>query len=225
MREIDLGIWMPIYVRIAAELNLNVEADREATLLMDRLMAEKEDKTDELELLIKGERVNVLGNGPSLPRNLEKIDGIVIAADAAALVYKRVTGKEPDLIVTDLDGPLEILKMSSLKIVHAHGDNMDKLRKFVPFMRELVATTQVEPRGKVHNFGGFTDGDRAVFISMMAGARSVILIGMDFNSVTEYDVLAGKDIKRKKKKLEIAKRLIEMAREMGCPVISENNRV
>ncbi|MGB9630529.1 MAG: 6-hydroxymethylpterin diphosphokinase MptE-like protein [Candidatus Methanodesulfokora sp.] len=224
MREIDLGIWMPVYMSIAAELGLDIEADRKATALMDKLMAEKEDKVEELELLIKGERVNVLGNGPSLPEHLEKIDGIVIAADAAASVYKRVTGKEPDLIVTDLDGPPEIIKMRSLKVVHAHGDNMDKLKMFVPFMEELVATTQVEPKGKVHNFGGFTDGDRAVFISMMAGARSVILIGMDFNSVTEYDVLAGKDIRRKRKKLEIAKRLIDMAREMGCPLISGNNR-
>jgi len=218
VREIDLGMWMPIYMRIAAELGLSVEADREATALMDRLISEKEDKADELESLLRGERVFVLGNGPSLPMSLEGVDGVVIAADAAASVYRRIAGREPDVIVTDLDGPPDILEMRSLKVVHAHGDNMEKLRAFVPRIKELVATTQVEPRGKVHNFGGFTDGDRAVFISMMAGARSVALIGMDFYSTTEYDILAGKNLERKRRKLEIAKKLIETAREMGCPI-------
>jgi uncharacterized Rossmann fold enzyme len=218
VREIDLGLWMPIYMRIAAELGLDVEADREATILMDRLMTGKEDKTDELESLLKNERVIILGNGPSLPKNLEDLHGVVIAADAAASVYKGVVGKEPDIIVTDLDGPPDILGMRSLKVVHAHGDNMDRLRKFVPLMKELVGTTQVEPVGKVHNFGGFTDGDRAVFISMMAGAKSIVLIGMDFDSVTEYDILAGKDLIKKRKKLEIAKWLIEIAGKIGCPL-------
>ena len=35
----------------------------------------------------------------------------------------------------------------------------------------------------VHNFGGFTDGDRAVFLAVQLGAKKLILAGMDFGKV------------------------------------------
>lgn len=217
MREIDLAFWMPIYLSIAERLGLDVEADRCATKVMDALMRGKRDLTDFLEDLIRGERVLVLGNGPSL-REVHPRDEIVIAADAAAYNYFLLTGREPQVIVSDLDGPPEILRMGAVKVVHAHGDNMHRLLSLVPGLEELVATTQVEPTTRVHNFGGFTDGDRAVFLACAAGASSIRLAGFDLGSVSEYDIRSGKDIARKMEKLKIAGELIGVAMRMGCPL-------
>ena len=36
--------------------------------------------------------------------------------------------------------------------------------------------------GKVHNFGGFTDGDRCVFLANHFKAKKIILLGMDFGT-------------------------------------------
>ena len=217
VREIDLGFWMPIYFKIAERLKLDVEADRRATRVMDSLMIGKKDLSEELEDLIRGENVLVVGNGPSLSRGFD-FDGIVITADAASLKYLKLFGREPDVIVSDLDGPPEILSMSSIKVLHAHGDNVERLIKFVPSIQELVATTQVEPTERVHNFGGFTDGDRSVFLACMCGAKSIRLAGMDFEAVSEYDIAAGKDIRRKMEKLRIARELLNLSIEIGCPL-------
>jgi uncharacterized Rossmann fold enzyme len=217
VREIDLSFWMPIYFKIAERLKLDVEEDRRATRVMDSLMMGKKDLSEELEDLIKGEDVLVVGNGPSLNRGFD-FDGIVITADAASLKYLRLFGREPEVIVSDLDGPPEILSMRSIKVLHAHGDNIGRILEFVPRVEELVATTQVEPTERVHNFGGFTDGDRSVFLACICGAKSIRLAGMDFDSVSEYDIAAGKDIRRKMEKLKISRELLKLSIEMGCPL-------
>ena len=215
MRDIDLSFWLPIYFRIAERLNLDVESDRYATHVMDSLMRGKRDLVDSLEDIIKGEEVLVLGNGPSL-RGI--YHDLVIAADAAAHSYFTLTGREPQVIVSDLDGPPEILKMGALKVIHAHGDNLERLIMVVPRLDGLVATTQVEPTARVHNFGGFTDGDRAVFLACAAGARAIRLAGFDLDSISDYDLIAGKNIARKLEKLKIAGELLRIAIRIGCPL-------
>ena len=59
-------------------------------------------------------------------------------------------GRVPEVICTDPDGnseadiEKEILACSrgSIVLIHAHGDNMDKLEKYVPRFRRFIATTQ-----------------------------------------------------------------------------------
>jgi uncharacterized Rossmann fold enzyme len=67
------------------------------------------------------------------------------------------------------------------------------------------------PTENVYNFGGFTDGDRSVFLAEEMRAKSITLIGMDFNSnprkfSTDHDI----NFELKQKKLKTAKRLLEM---------------
>jgi len=73
----------------------------------------------------------------------------------------------------------------------------------VPRLRKVIGTTQSRPTNGLYNFGGFTDGDRAVFLAKHLDALKIILIGFDFEdeSVTL----------RKHKKLIWAKRLIDLA--------------
>ncbi|MEA1869387.1 MAG: 6-hydroxymethylpterin diphosphokinase MptE-like protein, partial [Euryarchaeota archaeon] len=112
----------------------------------------------------------------------------------------------PDVIVTDLDGTIEDIISASRKgsfvVVHAHGDNIPAVESVVPLLSwKVLGTTQAEPFDGIYNFGGFTDGDRCVFLAKASGAASVMLFGFDYDDPDVNDV--------KKKKLRWAKRLIE----------------
>jgi uncharacterized Rossmann fold enzyme len=69
----------------------------------------------------------------------------------------------------------------------------------------------------VYNFGGFTDGDRCIFIAIELGAKLIVLAGMDFGKiVTRYsrpdlENLEDKADKIKEMKLKYAKELTEWA--------------
>jgi len=94
-------------------------------------------------------------------------------------------GLKPDIVVTDLDGDIKSLKKvgrtNTLMVVHAHGDNTDKIH-LVKNFKNCVGTTQTKPAGRIHNFGGFTDGDRCVFLANHFKAKKIILLGMDFGT-------------------------------------------
>ena len=138
-----------------------------------------------------------------------------IAADGAVqfLIENKI---KPDIVVTDLDGNAAALqkaeKSGALMVVHAHGDNMDMLKKLVPKFRKVVGTTQVMPVENVHNFGGFTDGDRCVFLAEAFGAKKVILVGMDLggDSIGKYSKEKVMDPELKKQKMQAGRRLLEM---------------
>jgi hypothetical protein len=129
---------------------------------------------------------------------------VVIAADGATSVLLR-GALIPDLVCTDLDGVIADIitanRLGSLIVVHAHGDNMDMLKKVLPTLNEnVLCTTQSKPLHNVYNFGGFTDGDRCVFLAKEFGARRIELIGFDFEDKNVSE--------KKRKKLKWAKRLI-----------------
>jgi len=226
MRDINLAMWLPIYMDIARRLGLDPERDRYATRLLDKLACSKVVPQEDLEQIIQGREVYILGNGPNLPEDLRRnmravTRAAVIAADAASIVYKSVVGRPPDIVVTDLDGPVHhMLKLNSILVVHAHGDNIHKLRRHVPEIPALHPTTQVEPIGCVHNYGGFTDGDRAAYLAYAFGASCIKLLGMCFTKPSSYDLSSRKDIDRKMLKLEIARWLLEhLRRELKANVV------
>jgi uncharacterized Rossmann fold enzyme len=91
---------------------------------------------------------------------------------------------------------------------------MERIRRHVPRFKNVVGTTQSEPRRKVYNFGGFTDGDRALFLAKAFGASRVTCLGFDFGDVVgRYSKpYLRKDRNAspiKQKKLEITHYLIE----------------
>jgi len=75
-----------------------------------------------------------------------------------------------------------------------------------------MGTTQgnPEPYDHLHNFGGFTDGDRAVHIADHFKAKTISLIGFDFtNELGEYSFAEHKNKDIKLKKLQWCKSLID----------------
>src|SRR5690606_29179019 len=117
-------------------------------------------------------------------------DYTLISADGAtsALLEEDIV---PDIIITDLDGNMKDIRCANHEgaflVVHAHGDNIEKIRKYVPDLNRVMGTTQSNPLNNVYNFGGFTDGDRCLFLAVELGAEYIILGGMDFGKiVTKY---------------------------------------
>ncbi len=203
------------YEQITKELRLDIGKDRKSAELLNSLIR----KADINQFYsIKKKCVIVFGAGPSLTLDIDQIkteslqkECILIAADGAVkalLEYKLI----PRIQVTDLDGDTDAIinanKRGTITVVHAHADNIDKIIKYVPDMENVVGTTQVKPFGKLLNFGGFTDGDRAVFLADHFKAGIIALAGMDFGSeIGEYSGDYNKEFKLKK--LTIGKTLLE----------------
>ncbi|WP_048183333.1 6-hydroxymethylpterin diphosphokinase MptE-like protein [Methanosarcina sp. MTP4] len=209
----DFAAWEPIYERILADFGFDRTGDEEAARLLSKMLTEENTVSlSELNTTISGKPVLVCGNAPKLRAELSEIDlssFVIIAADGAAAVLMDL-GRVPEVICTDLDGnseadiEKEILasEKGALVLIHAHGDNTDKLEKYVSRFKRFIATTQAEPFDRVYNFGGFSDGDRCVFVAKEFGATSVRLAGFDFEDPGVNPI--------KKMKLKWAKELIEI---------------
>ena len=147
---------------------------------------------------------------------------VLIAADGATAPCLEA-GLVPAVIVTDLDGPVpsEITAnlRGSLVVVHAHGDNVAELERWVPeFPGELAGSWAGPPRPALIDVGGFTDGDRAAYLAEELGARRILLWGFEFERIDEGDPSARA---RKLAKLEWARRLLEdLANEGTVPIFS-----
>lgn len=204
------------YSKIVKVLNLDERKDLEAAKILNKLLAERKVNWQTLENL-HNHSVIVFGAGPSLKGDILKMKKVkahrllkIIAADGAtrALLEERII---PDLVVTDLDGARNALiqadKLGAVIVVHAHGDNIPKLKLIVPKLKNVIGTTQTPPLGKLMNFGGFTDGDRAVFLAKNFGANLIILAGMDFG--TEIGEYSEEYSNNKLQKLAVGKELIE----------------
>ncbi len=182
--------FMKAYAKIKKELaslRLSFDKDGEARDVLNCLVTR--DNASRLDFL-RGKKVVVFAAGKSLSKHLcdesllrVRRKFVAVATDGALepLFRARIV---PAVVCTDLDSDFRFIskasKSGAIIVVHAHGDNIDELKRLVPRLKgETVATTQVEPLRKVHNFGGFTDGDRAVFLAVHFGARAIGLAGFD----------------------------------------------
>jgi len=207
--------WKKRYSEILKEFNYDEKKDRESALLLDAVLEESDVDTKIINL-IKGKTVLVIGSGPSLQQAIPKLKNykkvVKIAADSSIklLVENKII---PDIVVTDLDGDETILKKiaktKTIFVVHAHGDNIEKI-EFAKKFKNCIGTTQSIPFNKIRNFGGFTDGDRGVFLANYFGAKKIILVGMDFGKrIGKISKTEKIDRKIKLKKLKRGELLLE----------------
>ena len=188
--------WEPHYREILDYFGFSREDDEAAARMLASLVTR--DDLVALSTLCRGNDVTVCGNAPCLKSELTTITGssVVFAADAAADVLL-INGIRPAAVFTDLDGAsdclLDMNAAGTIVVVHAHGDNIPLLKHWVPkFTGPIVATTQSVPLPHVHNFGGFSDGDRAVFTADALGARSITILGFDLDDTSVDPVKRGK---------------------------------
>ncbi|HWQ67114.1 MAG TPA: 6-hydroxymethylpterin diphosphokinase MptE-like protein [Methanospirillum sp.] len=186
--------WEPLYLEICDYFDFDPAEDQRAAELLTTLSSADAHTT--LVERCKGKIITVCGNAPSLPEEARRCEGTIIAADGAAGVLL-AQGIRPDIIVSDLDGideyAIELNNTGTILVVHAHGDNVSRLKSWVPrFCGPLVLTTQGRPFLHIHNYGGFTDGDRAVFLAQECGATQIVLIGFDCDDPCVTPMKKGK---------------------------------
>ena len=219
--------WTTRYNEIINNFGYSKKKDVQSSRLLDSLLSEKT-RITELNKLIENESIFIIGAGPSLLscipilKKYNKITKIVADGATRALIENNL---KANIVVTDLDGNIPALKRvgktNTIMVVHAHGDNLEKLYIAKNF-KKCIGTTQAKPFGKIHNFGGFTDGDRCVFLANHFKARKIILFGMDFGTTIgnfSKTKIANKDIKIRK--LRRGKKLLEwLAQKSGSELYS-----
>lgn len=207
----DFETWSPLYDTIMAEFGYDREADEGSARCLE-VMVPSERLCGPLCIRRRiRPKVTVCAPGPSLPDKLDQIDPqstIVAAGPATSILFDH--GIVPHILVTDLDGMVEAdIKcnaIGTLAVIHAHGDNLERVLELVPrFVGPITPTTQSVPDPRIFNFGGFTDGDRAVCLVRQFGARYVNMVGFDFDHPS---VKAGQDPNIKILKLQWAKKII-----------------
>lgn len=148
---------------------------------------------------------------------------LIIGIDGATNLLSNF-GVIPHIIFTDLDGIIADFVdkpefLDTFFIVHAHGDNRDKIIGFKEFIKihpKIIGSTQNDSNPPVFNYGGFTDGDRSLFFlrNFISSDQNIYLIGFDFGDMVgshskpsmDSDFIADAI---KKKKLHYGKDLIE----------------
>ena len=191
----------PHYKRVASDLELNIAKDYEITEKFISLL--KHDNSHgfnsilEKILHIEKSKGWIFGAGPSLENDFEIFSknympetDLIVGVDGSSL-FLREQGYLPDIIFSDLDGSLDALldctSQGSILILHAHGDNFNIVKKFYPEIvkYDFLPTVQTKPfEPFVYNFGGFTDGDRAIsgFLEWFPSI-TVLLLGFTFGKI------------------------------------------
>ena len=198
--------WEPYYRAILEDFGWTADGDERAARIMAPLLPDPAPALARLRQLIGGRDVLVCGKAPRLREDLRDVDRsryTVIAADGATSTLL-AAGIVPDVIVSDLDGShADLLKANgqgAVVLAHAHADNVPAVREMVPQLKDVIGTTQARPFDHVYNFGGFSDGDRCVFLALEFGAASVTIIGFDLSDTNVTP--------KKLKKLQWARRLL-----------------
>ena len=223
--------WKTQFKQIRKEFGYLEKDDLISVRKLDSLLKGKNSKR-EFQNMIQGKTVFIIGAGPSLTKSLKYIkkskNVTKIVADGAvrALLEKNI---KPDILVTDLDGDLKSIEKIGKTmipiIVHAHGDNYEKL-EIVKKLKNVVGSTQTRKIGKIENFGGFTDGDRCVFLAEYFNASKIVLIGMDFGQkIGKYSKHRIVDRKIKIKKLKFGKKIVEWIGTKSKADLFSTNRI
>ncbi|MGC9137572.1 MAG: 6-hydroxymethylpterin diphosphokinase MptE-like protein [Thermoplasmata archaeon] len=192
----------------------------ESAEILSSLLDDNFVRLNDLEHMVKGKEVLIIGDSPyfSIDKNILKNRVIITADDATSRLLD--IGHTPQFVFTDLDSSLETILEASMRGsiigVHAHGDNIKRLN-IVNKIDKRFGTTQAFPLWNVYNFGGFTDGDRAVFFAEHFKAQSIIVAGFNFYDPNQRK---GKDLYKKFRKLLFSRYLLyELMRKSKVKII------
>ena len=223
----EFGLWEKYYTEILDDFGFSRKNDEESAKLLDEILSTEGCLTlEDLKGFVDfSDKFIIFGAGPSLKEhvlflkeNYDLRDYVLVAADGAttALIEQKIA---PDIVATDLDGNLDDIMLANVRganiAIHAHGDNIEKIAGLTQFFTSVLGTTQAQPAGNLYNFGGFTDGDRALFLAVALNAGQITLAGMDFGDIVtrysrpniESDTAEADEFK--KKKLIYAERLTQ----------------
>ena len=219
----DFNEWEGWYKEILETLGFLRDDDEKTAELLDKILDEKgcltiEQFFDEMMEKKDTSKFIVVGAGPSIKKHIKYVKENYDAT--TAMLEDDLV---PDIVATDLDGKMEDLlaanSLGSYFVIHAHGNNEELIDNWTTKFDKILGTTQSVPIGHLYNFGGFTDGDRAMFFAIALGCEEMVLAGMDFGTtVTKYsrpniEGATGPADEIKTKKLIFAERLLAWIKE------------
>ncbi|MCD6323960.1 MAG: DUF115 domain-containing protein [Desulfurococcales archaeon] len=227
----DPFLWYSVYEVIRRDMGYDLVRDLDAALILRSMLNTPHFESSPLATLnaaVNRKDALVVGAGPNCVECSEYAGSydVVIAADGGLRCCRHV-GVEPDIVVTDLDGLTvkDLLSFRGVVVVHAHGDNIDRVREFLSWLTrsdvELIGTVQVPTvDSRTFVFGGFTDGDRAAYLAYYFNAQKIGLAGFDMRGFVgrfskpwlSSDVKAGR---AKLRKLFWASVLIHWLKSLG----------
>jgi len=210
-----LSEWEPVYEDILKDMGFDRPSDESSARLLKAMTQNSDIVTEEVLSDMMKANAAIVGGSVSekdivkIKEHVNAEDHVLISAGSAT-GFLMTNGIVPDIVVTDLDGDFELQKMASdagsLMMIHAHGDNADLIMGHIKNITgKMMITTQSTPDAVLCNYGGFTDGDRAVCAARHFGAKRITLIGFDFDAPAYKE---GIDMRIKKKKLAWAKKII-----------------
>jgi len=149
--------WLDEYAWIRDFLGIEESEDRRALGILQTYFAHKPCLLPDLRKRFSGRVAIVIGTSESVLADLERLHHLrhlwegkafLVAADTATpLLLSR--GMVPDIVVTDLDGPVEALvealRAGSYIFVHGHGDNIRSLREVLPLLGERSSRPRRSP--------------------------------------------------------------------------------
>ena len=208
----DIDWWWSFQEEISEQFDFS--KDREA--VASRLISNVKHNSFSIRKRIEDKDLILVGAG--LQKDTDIPSSNVIVADGAlrACLERNII---PSLIVTDLDGYIpDILwarKQGSEIILHAHGDNIARVFQYLSDINPNCITTTY-PSVSSNCWGGFTDGDRALMMSLSLNCNTIKMIGFDYNIIGNY---SGDYSPRKLEKLRWAQKIIETCMEKSNKVI------
>lgn len=215
--------WEPIYLQILRDFGYELSEDERAAGILSEMVSYElriDDPEEYLERIIADKTAAIIGPCDFSDDLIERLSSgidrkdLIISSAGDGTRHALEVDLVPDFVFTDLDGlpELDILanKKGAIAVIHAHGDNIEALRQWVPeFKGKVIPTCQCAPFPDIFNWGGFTDGDRAFCLLSHFGASSISLLGFDFHVPCGSKFNGDNEIK--KKKLSWAERIIEKA--------------
>ena len=144
-------------------------------------------------------------------------DAVIIAADGAVGALTSLA--KLACIVSDFDGGAyldDAAKSGAAVVAHGHGDNILRSKEALHNWAEsktppqLILTHQTPyPVDNAHNFGGFTDGDRAVCFALAMGVKkeNIELVGFAMGVVGRWSATTVPE--QKLQKLMWMKKILE----------------
>jgi len=208
----DIEWWWGFQEEISEQFDFSKDREEVAA----RLVSDTKQKISLIKERIEDKDLILLGAG--LKKETIIPNKNVIVADGAlrACLEQGIT---PSIIVTDLDGYIPDILYASEKgseiVLHAHGDNMARVFQYILELGPNCITTTY-PSTSSSCWGGFTDGDRALMMTLSLNCNTVKMIGFDYKIIGAY---SGDYSPRKLEKLSWANKIVEACRKRSNKII------
>jgi len=208
----DIGWWWSFQEEISEQFGFSKYREEVAA----DLVSNTKQKISLIRKLIEGNNLILVGAG--LKKDIEIPNRNIIVADGAlrACLEQGIT---PSIVVTDLDGYIPDILWASEKgseiVLHAHGDNIARVFQYISEIGPNCITTTY-PSVSSSCWGGFTDGDRALMMSLSLNCNTVKMVGFDYRIIGDY---SGDYSPRKLEKLYWAKKIVEACRKRSNKIL------